>query len=65
MTFTGMLVTLPSSATRICASFASASISSRWSAGGAASQRAYYEVCTQPKVFELVEALLMSVSHRG
>jgi hypothetical protein len=32
---------------------------------GAASQRAYYEVCTQPKAFELVEALLMAVSHRS
>jgi len=29
---------------------------------GAASQRAYYEVCTHPKAFELVEALLVAAS---
>lgn len=32
---------------------------------GAPSPRAYYEVCTHPKAFELVEALLMAVSHRA
>lgn len=32
---------------------------------GAASPRAYYEVCSHPKAFELVEALLLSVSHRA
>jgi class 3 adenylate cyclase len=29
---------------------------------GAAGQRAYYEVCTEPKLFELVEALLVATS---
>ena len=29
---------------------------------GSAGQRAYYEVCTEPKLFELVQALLMSAS---
>ncbi len=32
---------------------------------GAPSTRAYYEVCTHPKAFELVEALVMSAAHRA
>ena len=32
---------------------------------GAASSRPYYEVCTHPKLFELVEALLLTASHRA
>jgi len=32
---------------------------------GAASSRPYYEVCTHPKLFELVEALLLATSHRA
>jgi hypothetical protein len=32
---------------------------------GAASQRAYYEVCTDPRVFEMVEAALMATSQRA
>ena len=32
---------------------------------GAASPRSYYEVCTHPKLFELVEALLVATARRA